>query len=127
MKELSNITLPLPLRRLGKTSLFLIGFLLFVVLSWKTTRLIILDTGFIWDTHVYLMSLLGIFSILYFRYDNYLTKIEFTFICFIFFIATSVAINIFSPNIKFIFDFLLTPLILIFAMYLGRKGKVEIK
>lgn len=119
MSELSNPNLPN--RRLDKKSLFLIGFLFFLLLSWKTTRLIILDFGFIWHLHVYVTSFLAIFSIFYFKYCNYLTRIEFVFICYIFFIATSIAINIISPNTKFIFDFLLTPLIFFVAMYVGRK------
>jgi len=111
----------LPIKQLNRKYLFLIGLLLFVFLSWKTTRLIILDFGFIWYIHVYLMSILAIFSIFYFKYSAHLTKIDFVFICYIIFIATSVAINISSPNVKFIFDFLITPLIFIFAINVGRK------
>jgi len=114
----------LPVKQLDRKNLFLIGLVLFVFLSWKTTRLIILDFGFIWNIHVYLMSFLAIFSIFsifYFKYSAHLTKVEFVFICYIIFIATSVAINIPSPNVKFIFDFLITPLIFIFAIHVGRK------
>jgi len=67
------------------------------------------------------MSFLAIFSIFYFKYSAHLTKIEFVFICYIIFIAISVVINLLSPNVKFIFDFLITPLIFIFAIHVGRK------
>lgn len=118
MTKLSNFNLPS--KQLGKKNLFLIGLFLFIFLSWKTTRLIILDFGFIWHIHVYLMFSLAIFSMLYFKYNN-LTRIEFTFLCYFFLIAISVSINIFSPNIKFIFDFLITPLIFLYAINVGKK------
>ena len=76
------------------------------------------------NIHVYLMSILAmfsIFSIFAFKHIAHLTKVEFVFICYIIFIASSVAINIPSPNVKFIFDFLITPLIFIFAIHVGRK------
>ena len=119
MKEFNNLTFPA--RRLSKISLFLIGVLVFTFVSWKTTRLIILDFGFVWNIHVYVMSLLSIFSIFYFKYSVKVTKIEFVFMCYIIFIALSVAINIASLQIKFIFDFLITPLIFILAISVGRK------
>jgi hypothetical protein len=111
----------LPLKLLNRKSLFFIGLLLFVFLSWKTTRLIILDFGIIWHMHVYLMSFLAIFSIFFFKNSTHLTKVEFVFICYIIFIVSSVVINIPSPNTKFIFDFLITPLIFVFAIHVGRK------
>ena len=122
MKEFINPTFPA--RQLPKINLFLIGLLVFIFLSWKTTRLIILDFGFVWNIHVYLTSFLAIcsiFSIFYFKYSVKVTKIEFVFMCYIIFIALSVAVNISSPNVKFIFDYLITPLIFILAISVGWK------
>jgi hypothetical protein len=104
----------------NKVPLLLTGLALSIFLSWKITRLIILDFGAIWNLHVYTLFLVALFSLLYLKTKN-LTKIDFAFICYLIFITMSIISNINRPNIKFIFDFLLTPLVFYFAAHLGKR------
>lgn len=89
-------------------------------LTWKLTRLIILDFNFLWYIHIYILALLGLFSLLYFR-TTHLNRLEVSFIGYLFFIVISVISNYKAPNFKFIGDFVISPLVFLPAVVVGKR------